>query len=372
MGGGTLDLTWMSITDGSVSKYVSGGDNRCGGQDVDLILRDYVLKTYFEGNNKNHMNSEELLLNLCKKAKETLSEESEATFEYRGKAVTITRRTLDHLVIPVLDKIRKAVTDILTNINDNIDEVVLVGGSTRMPVVRRFLRDVLAFDDNKDLCTSISPEEAIAEGLAIRGAVLMGYDVGYLQSVLMLDTLPASLGLLLHDEKIPVQNDFKDEMNKWQHYSLKDSNVFHTVIEKGAKLPCSGALTFNVDDEALKQKFVTLSIYEDISGSKNEETVDLKLLANDDFLLPLNSHVESSVPPRVTIEFKVSCEGKLQIKLHMGDKVIDDDQPNSTYDDDKEVMQIWVLYLFLAVTALMYFFIKLHLPALSISDSESM
>ena len=123
--------------------------------------------------------------------------------------------------------------------------------------------------------------------------------------------------------------------------------------------------------EFLSEKFVTLSIYEDISGSKNEETVDLKLLANDDFLLPLNSHVESSVPPRVTIEFKVSCEGKLQIKLHMGDKVIDDDQPNSTYDDDKEVMQIWVLYLFLAVTALMYFFIKLHLPALSISDSES-
>ena len=367
MGGGTLDLTLMSIVDGCIAGCVSAGDGRCGGQDIDHILMEYVHQTYFKfetSPNKEDM-EDGALLYLCKNAKETLSQESEVTFEYKAETITITRKALEHLMLPVLHKIKKAVMSLMEEKNCILDEVVLVGGSSRMPVIRRFLRDLLKIDDNKELCTSITPEEAVAEGLAIRGAVLMGYDVGYLQSVLMMDTLPAPIGLLL--------NDGKEKKHGKENKDKTDSSVFYTVIEGGTKLPCVGALTFAIDVEAIKQKFVTLSIYEDISKERDEDIVDLKLLANDDFLLPIDDCFEPTVPQKVTVEFKVSSEGKLQVKLHMGEKVSEDSDSCKSHSDENDGMRMWVLYLFLAVTVLLYLFIKLQLQtALVNSDNENL
>ncbi len=377
MGGGTLDLTFMKITDGYTTECISGGNGRCGGQDIDQLLIEYVYKTYFtsmESSSNDDGIDNEGLLSLCKNAKESLSQESEVTFEYKTQTISITRKVLEHLMLPILDKIKEAVTSLLEKADYFPDEVVLVGGSSRMPVIRRFLRDILKFDeDNKELCTSISPEEAVAEGLAIRGAVLMGYDIGYLQSVLMMDTLPASIGLLLNDDyQTDNHGNIISEGKKVNNTKEDGNGIFHTVIERGTKLPCRGALTFPVDQDALKQKFVTLGIYEDISTEKGKDIVDLKLLANDDFLLPINHHFEAvQIPQKITVEFKVSSEGKLQIMLYMGDKVIEDHDSNNAHLGDKDEMRIWTLYLFLAVTVLLYLFIKLQLQTTFVRDEEN-
>lgn len=381
----------MSITDGYVLDCVSGGDGSCGGQDIDRLLLEYVLETYFPCNKKKKIKDDKIdyerLLLLCKQAKEELSQELEVTFEYETVSMTITRKTLNHIIVPILDKIGEAMINIFKTNSCSyqvnlLDEVVLVGGSTRMPIIHNFLRDALEFDSReKELCTSVSPEEAVAEGLAIRGAVLMGYDVGYLQSVLMMDTLPASIGLLLFDEnndkpdgKDDGENIAADEVEKKR--TVGPQGIFHTAIERGMKLPCNGALTFAIDEEAIKQKFVTLSIYEDVS-KEMKDIVDVKLLANDDFLLPPLC-TNSSDRHMVTVEFKVSLEGKLQVKLHRGDKVVNNDndyfgntqgdgrgvenKDRDSDDDSKVQMHVWVLYLFLVVTVLLYLFIKLQLP----------
>ena len=168
-------------------------------------------------------------------------------------------------------------------------------------------------------------------------------------------------------------DDGKEKNDEKENKDKINSSVFYTVIEGGTKLPCAGALTFAIDVEAIKQKFVTLSIYEDVSKERDEDIVDLKLLANDDFLLPIDDCFEPTVPQKVTVEFKVSSEGKLQVKLHMGEKVSEDSDSCKSHSDENDGMRMWVLYLFLAVTVLLYLFIKLDLQSgLVNSDDEKL
>jgi L1 cell adhesion molecule like protein len=203
-GGGTHDVTLLSIDDGVFEVKATGGDGHLGGEDFDHRLVDYCCqeyqKKYKEDISKN-MKARRRLQNACERAKRTLSTSMTAVVEVDALCdgndfqCSITRAKFEQLCDDIFKRALTPVEQVLKDAKmskDQVHEIVLVGGSTRVPRIQQLLRE---YFNGKELCQSVNPDEAVAYGAAVQGAVLGGVKDEKLESLIVLDVTPLTLGI---------------------------------------------------------------------------------------------------------------------------------------------------------------------------------
>jgi L1 cell adhesion molecule like protein len=204
VGGGTLDVTLLSIDDGIFEVKATSGDSFLGGEDFDHNLMNHFIHEFKVKHKKDIRDSKRSMARLkkeCERAKRTLSSSTQAHIEIDGLyegidfVTTITRARFEQLNSSLFQKCLTCVEMVLSDSNfskSQIDEIVLVGGTTRIPKMQQMLSD---FFGGKKLCNSINPDEAVAYGATVQASLLSGKKSDKLQYLLLLDVTPLSLGL---------------------------------------------------------------------------------------------------------------------------------------------------------------------------------
>lgn len=207
-GGGTHDISLVSIEDGVFEVKATAGDTHLGGEDFDTRIADFFVKEFLRKNPK--VNREEFAKNkrtmrrlrtACERAKRTLSSTATASIDidsfYDGIDFnsSISRARFEEISADLIDRCVKPIETVLNDAKlskEKVDEIVLVGGSTRIPKIQKKLME---FFNGKELCKSINPDEAVAYGAAVQAAILTGETDKKLTDLLLLDVTPLSLGL---------------------------------------------------------------------------------------------------------------------------------------------------------------------------------
>ncbi|KAB2611578.1 heat shock 70 kDa protein-like [Pyrus ussuriensis x Pyrus communis] len=194
LGGGTFDVSLLTIEEGIFEVKATAGDTHLGGEDFDNRLVNHF-------DISSNARALRRLRTACERAKRTLSSTAQTTIEidslYEGIDFysTITRARFEEMNMDLFRKCMEPVEKCLRDSKidkSRVDEVVLVGGSTRIPKVQQLLQD---FFNGKELCKSINPDEAVAYGAAVQAAILTGEGNEKVQDLLLLDVTPLSLGL---------------------------------------------------------------------------------------------------------------------------------------------------------------------------------
>ena len=205
LGGGTFDVSILTIAEGSIFEVRStAGDTHLGGEDFDNRMVNHFIQDFKRKYHKDISKNARALRRLrtaCERAKRTLSSSTEAIIEidalFEGIDFfsKISRARFEELCQDLfrstLEPVEKALQDAKLD-KSRIDEIVLVGGSTRIPKVQKMLQD---FFNGKELNKSINPDEAVAYGAAVQAAVLSGDQSSLVQDVLLVDVAPLSLGI---------------------------------------------------------------------------------------------------------------------------------------------------------------------------------
>ena len=204
LGGGTFDVSLLSIDEGIFEVKATAGDTHLGGEDFDNRMVEHFKQEFKRKHRKDISESKRSLRRLrtsCERAKRTLSTSSQAYIEidslYDGIDFqsTITRARFEDMNFDYfkkcLDPVEKVIRDAKISKRD-VHEIVLVGGSTRIPKLQQMLQE---FFNGKELCKNINPDEAVAYGAAVQAAILSGTKSEKLDDLLLLDVAPLSLGL---------------------------------------------------------------------------------------------------------------------------------------------------------------------------------
>jgi L1 cell adhesion molecule like protein len=204
LGGGTFDVSLLSIEEGIFEVKATAGDTHLGGEDFDDRLVDHFVNEFQRKHKKDMRTSARALRRMrtsCERAKRTLSSaaqtsiELDSLFEGVDFASSITRSRFEELCMDLfrkcMDPVERCLRDAKMD-KGQVHEIVLVGGSTRIPKVQDLLRD---FFNGKEPNRSINPDEAVAYGAAVQGAILSGEGGQKVQELLLLDVTPLSMGL---------------------------------------------------------------------------------------------------------------------------------------------------------------------------------
>lgn len=201
LGGGTFDISILDIAGGVFEVVVTNGDTHLGGEDFDILLMKHVIEDFkqktgvnlFEKSGKVEI---QRIREACEKAKIDLSHVKKTTinlpFIHEQKHINfeITEDELDELSLHLINRTIKPVEKALKDSElepEDIDDVILVGGMTRMPKIRKVVKDIFGKEPNHQ----VNPDEAVALGAAVQGAVLSGE----IKDVLLLDVTPLTLGI---------------------------------------------------------------------------------------------------------------------------------------------------------------------------------
>jgi len=204
LGGGTFDVSILSIEGGIFEVKATAGDTHLGGEDFDNRMVDHFVNEFKRKHKKDITGNKRALRRLrtaCERAKRTLSASAQANieidslFEGIDFYTSITRARFEELCSDLfkntLEPVEKALRDAKLD-KASIDDIVLVGGSTRIPKIQKLLQD---FFNGKELNKSINPDEAVAYGAAVQAAILTGDKSEAVSDLLLLDVAPLSLGI---------------------------------------------------------------------------------------------------------------------------------------------------------------------------------
>ncbi|KAF4651607.1 70-kilodalton heat shock protein [Perkinsus chesapeaki] len=205
LGGGTFDVSLLTIEDGIFEVKATAGDTHLGGEDFDNRILDFCMQDFKRKNRgktiEGNQRAMRRLRTQCERAKRTLSSSTQASieidslFEGIDYNCTLSRARFEELC---MDYFRNTMAPVEKCLRDsgidkrNVHEVVLVGGSTRIPKVQSMIQE---FFNGKEPCKSINPDEAVAFGAAVQAAILTGEGSSQVQDLLLLDVTPLSLGL---------------------------------------------------------------------------------------------------------------------------------------------------------------------------------
>ena len=198
LGGGTFDITILVLDDGVFQVRSTGGDSALGGDDMDRALAQALFeKLGIEGEAAKEPAVVRLVLDAARAAKHALTENEKVEIELpaaggSAKTIELTREEFDELARPIVERtgvaVRRALKDAEVKASE-IDGVILVGGSTRVPLVRSYVRELFG----KEPLGDIDPDRVVALGAAVQADLLAG--TGPRDEVLLLDVLPLSLGI---------------------------------------------------------------------------------------------------------------------------------------------------------------------------------
>jgi len=201
LGGGTFDVSLLTIDNGVFEVVSTNGDTHLGGEDFDQRVMDYFMGIYKKKKGKDIRKDNRAVQKLrreVEKAKRTLSTqyqvkvEIESFFDGEDFAETLSRAKFEELNMELFKSTLKPVKRVLEDAGmqkDEINEIVLVGGSTRIPKVQQLVKD---FFDKKEPSTGINPDEAVAFGASVQAGILGGEEAG---DVVLLDVCPLTLGI---------------------------------------------------------------------------------------------------------------------------------------------------------------------------------
>ncbi|MBI4149664.1 molecular chaperone DnaK [Candidatus Woesearchaeota archaeon] len=202
-GGGTFDVSILELDDGVFEVKATAGNNHLGGDDIDDLLIEWMAKQFKKEQGidlredkvalqrlKEAAEKAKIELSAAQKAAINLPFISAASGNPKHLTMELTRAKLEEMIDPILDKLRGPTEQALRDAKmskDNIDKIVLVGGSTRIPAVQRLVKEITGKEGDK----SVNPDEAVALGAAIQAGIIGGE----IKDVLLLDVTPLSLGI---------------------------------------------------------------------------------------------------------------------------------------------------------------------------------
>ena len=203
-GGGTHDVSLITIDDGIFEVLATGGDTRLGGEDFDNRMVDYFVEEFKKKYKKDPSQNKRAIRRLrtaCERAKRQLSSSTQAYIEIDGfydgidYMTTISRANFENMNADLfrrtMDPVEKVLKDAKMS-KSQVNEIVLVGGSTRIPKIQQLLQELF---NGKTLNKECNPDEVVAQGAAIEAAILSGNTSSKLEDLLLLDVAPLSLGL---------------------------------------------------------------------------------------------------------------------------------------------------------------------------------
>ena len=204
LGGGTFDVSLLTIDNGVFEVVATSGDTHLGGEDFDQRTMDYLMKLFKKKTDKDVSNDKHAIQKLRREvenAKRALSSVHQVTVEIEAFhdgidfSETLTRAKFEDLNNDLFKKTLAPVKQVLDDADmqkSEIDEIVLVGGSTRIPKVQRLIKD---FFNGKEPNMGINPDEAVAYGAAVQAGILSGEGSEEIQDIVLVDVAPLSLGI---------------------------------------------------------------------------------------------------------------------------------------------------------------------------------
>jgi len=201
---GTHDVSLLTIEDGVFEVRATNGNGHLGGEDFDNIIVDWAAEEFrkkYKMDIKDNARALRRLRTACERAKRVLSSSTQATIEVDSLAdgndlnLTLTRAKFESMCDSLFRKSMEPVEQVLRDAKmskADIHDIVLVGGSTRIPRIQQLLRD---FFNGKELCQSINPDEAVAYGAAVQAAILGGVKSEKMDGIVLLDVTPLTLGI---------------------------------------------------------------------------------------------------------------------------------------------------------------------------------
>ena len=288
LGGGTFDVSLLTIADGVFEVVATNGDTHLGGEDFDQRVMDHFVKLFKKKTGKDLRKDDRAVQKLrreVEKAKRALSTahqtkvEVEALFDGQDFSETLTRAKFEELNMDLFRSTMKPVKKVLEDgsmSKKDVDEIVLVGGSTRIPKVQQLIKE---FFNGKEPSKGVNPDEAVAYGAAVQACILSGADCGE-KGIVLLDVNPLSMGI----ETV--------------------GGVMSTIISRNTVVPTKKQQIFST--AADNQESVTIKVYE----GERPMTKDNHLLGSFDLtgIPPAARGV-----PQLEVTFQIDANGILQV-----------------------------------------------------------